>query len=166
MHPKKAAKGSKSDSPAHGTYIYVDDFIRAAVESKYSTLLGRMTRGILHGIHSVFLSPAVTGHTKGKDPISVKKLQLGNGQCHHEKELLGLIGNGDVKTVRISEAKSTNIVHKIWPKLKKKKWVPLKCYRCFVGKLWHVALIMPSTKGKFSLINKPAFIGHGKDREV
>jgi hypothetical protein len=170
MHPKKAAKRSKSDSPAHGTYVYVDDFIGAAVESKDGTLLGRMTRGILHGIHSVFPSPAVTGHTKGKDPISVKKLQRGDGQWHHEKELLGFIVDGDAKTVRISEAKSTDIVHEIRRILKKKR-VQLKRYRRIVGKLRHVALIMPSTKGMFSPINKalrgePAFIGLGKDSEV
>ena len=75
MHPKKVAKHSKSDSPAHSTYVYTDDFIGVAVESKDGTLLGRMTRSILHGIHAVFPPPAVTGHTDGKDPISVKKLQ-------------------------------------------------------------------------------------------
>jgi hypothetical protein len=170
MHPKKAAKRSKSDSPAHGTYVYVDDFIGVAVESKDGTLLGRMTRGILHGIHSVFPSPAVTGHKGGKDPISIKKLERGDGQWHHEKELLGFICNGNAKTVRISETKSADIVQEIRRILKKKR-VQLKRYRRIVGKLRHVALIMPGTKGLFSPINKalqgdPAFIGLGKDSEV
>ena len=170
MHPQKAAKRSKSDSPAHSTYVYVDDFIGVAVENKDGTLLGRMTRSILHGIHAVFPSPAVTGHTDGKDPISVKKLQRGDGQWHHEKELLGFICNGEAKTVRISDAKFTDIVHEIQRILKKKR-VQLKRYRRIVGKLRHVALIMPSTKGMFSPINKalkgePAFIGLGKDSEV
>jgi hypothetical protein len=170
MRPAKSAKRSKSDSPAHGTYVYVDDFIGAAVENKDGTLLGRMTRGILHGIHSVFPAPAVTGHVGGKDPISLKKLQRGDGQWHHEKELLGFVVNGDTKTVRISEAKSSDIIQEIRRILKKKK-VQLKRYRRIVGKLRHVALIMPSTKGLFSPINKaltgePACIGLGKDSEV
>jgi hypothetical protein len=54
MHPAKSAKRSKSDSPAHGIYVYVDDFIGAAVENKSGTLLGRITRAALHGIHFVF----------------------------------------------------------------------------------------------------------------
>jgi hypothetical protein len=57
MRPRKAAKRSKSDSPVHGTYVYVDDFIGAAVESKDGTLLGRMARSIMHGIHAVFPIP-------------------------------------------------------------------------------------------------------------
>jgi hypothetical protein len=170
MHPAKSAKRSKSDSPGHGTYVYVDDFIGAAVENKTGTLLGRMTRGILHGIHSVFPPTAVTGHIGGKDPISLKKLQRGDGQWHHEKELLGFEVNGNTKTVRISHAKSTDIIQEIRRILKKKR-VQLKRYRRIVGKLRHVALIMPSTKGMFSPMNKalkyePACIGLGKDSEV
>jgi hypothetical protein len=42
MHPTKAAKHSKSDSPAHGVYIFMDDFIGAAVKDKSGTLLGRI----------------------------------------------------------------------------------------------------------------------------
>jgi hypothetical protein len=43
MHLAKAAKLSWSDSPAHGIYVYVDDFIGAAVKNKNGTLLGRIT---------------------------------------------------------------------------------------------------------------------------
>jgi hypothetical protein len=108
MRPTKSAKRSKSDSPGHGTYVYVDDFVGAAVENKTGTLLSRMTRGILHGIHSVFPSPSITGHVGGKDPILLKKLERGHGQWHHKKEILGFELNGDAKTVRISEPKSTD----------------------------------------------------------
>jgi hypothetical protein len=54
--PANSTKRSKSDSPSHGTYVYVDDFIGAAKENKTGTLLGRMACGILHGIHSMFPS--------------------------------------------------------------------------------------------------------------
>jgi hypothetical protein len=170
MHPATAAKRSKSDSPAHGVYVYVDDFIGAAVEDKTGTLLGRITRAALHGIHSVFPPPSVTGHTGGKDPISLKKLQRGDARWHHEKEILGFLVNGQTKTVRISDAKATDIVSEL-RRILKKKHVQLKRYRRIVGKLRHVALIMPSTKGLFSPINKalqgePAVIGLGKISEV
>jgi hypothetical protein len=109
MHPTKAAKRSRSDSPAHGIFVYVDDFIGAAVEDKSGTLLGRITRAALHGIQSVFPSPEITGHIGGKDPISVKKLERGDARWHHEKEILGFLVDGAAKTVRISEAKATDI---------------------------------------------------------
>jgi hypothetical protein len=170
MRPQKAAKRSKSDSPVRGTYVYVDDFIGAAVESKDGTLLGRMARSIMHDIHSVFPPPDVTGHTGGKDPVSIKKLEKGDGQWHHEKEILGFIIDGDAKTIRISESKADDIVMEIRRILKKKR-VQLKRYRKIVGKLRHVALIMPGTKGMFSPINKalrgePSMIGLGKESEV
>ena len=170
MRPKKSAKRSKSDSPAHGTYVYVDDFIGAAVESKDGTLLGRMARCLMHGIHAVFPPPNITGHSGGKDPVSIKKLERGDGQWHHEKEILGFIIDGDAKTIRISESKAEDIVQEIRRVLKKKR-VQLKRYRKIVGKLRHVALIMPGTKGMFSPINKalkgePSMIGLGKESEV
>jgi hypothetical protein len=170
MRPEKAAKRSKSDNPVHGTYVYVDDFIGVAVENKEGTLLGRMARSIMHGIHSVFPPPEVTGHTGGKDPVSLKKLEKGDGQWHHLKEILGFIIDGDAKTIRISDAKADDIVMEIRRILKKKR-VQLKRYRKIVGKLRHVALIMPGTKGMFSPINRalqgePSTIGLGKDSEV
>jgi hypothetical protein len=78
MHPAKSAKRSKSDSPAHGIYVYVDGFIGAAVENESGTLLGHITRAALHSIHSVFPpTTSVTGHTGGKDPISLKSSSVG-----------------------------------------------------------------------------------------
>jgi hypothetical protein len=49
--------------------------------------------------------------------------------------------------------------------------VPLKRYRKIIGKLRHVALILPGTKGLFLPVNKallgdPALIGLGKNSEL
>jgi hypothetical protein len=148
----------------------VDDFIGAAVEDKSGTLLGRISRAALHGIHSVFPPPSITGHTGGKDPISVKKLEKGDAQWCHEKEILGFIINGATKTVRISEAKASDIVTEIRRILKKRN-VQLKRFRKIVGKLRHVALILPGLRGLFSPINKalqgePKVIGLGKTSDV
>jgi hypothetical protein len=170
MHPTKSAKRSVSDSPAHGIFVYVDDFIGAAVEDKSGTLLGRISRAALHGIHSVFPSPEVTGHVGGKDPVSLKKLERGDARWHHEKEILGFLVNGQTKTVQISDAKATDIVTEI-RRILKKKHVQLKRYRQIVGKLRHVALILPGIRGLFSPINRalrgePQVIGLGKTSEV
>jgi hypothetical protein len=155
MHPAKSAKRSASDSPAHGIFVYVDDFIGAAVEDKSGTLLGRITRAALHGIHSVFPPPAVTGHLGGKDPISVKKLERGDARWHHEKEILGFLVNGQTKTVRVSEAKAADIVAEL-RRILKKKHVQLKRYRKIVGKLRHVALILPGIRGLFPPSIRPS----------
>jgi hypothetical protein len=169
MRPKKAAKRSKSDSPVHNIYVYVDGFIGAAVENKNGTT---GPHGPMHHAWNPrgFPPPDITGHSGGKDPVSIKKLERGDGQWHHEKDILAFIIDGDAKTVRISESKADNIVHEIRQILKKKR-VQLKRYRKIVGKLRHVALIMPGTKGMFSPINKalkgdPSMIGLGKESEV
>jgi hypothetical protein len=112
----------------------------------------------------------VTGHSGGKDPVSLKKLERGDAQWHHEKELLGFLVDGAAKTVRISESKSKDIVSEI-RRILKKKHVQLKRYRRIVGKLRHVALILPGIKGLFSPINKalqgePRVIGLGKDSDI
>jgi hypothetical protein len=166
MHPTTAAKRSKSASPAHAIFVYVDDFIGAAAEDKSGTLLGRITRAALHGIHTVFPSPKITGHIGGKDPISLKKLERGDARWHYTKHILGFLVNGETKTVRISEAKATDIVTEI-RRILKKKQVQIKRYQKIVRKLGHVALILPGIRGLFSPINKalrgePCVIGLGK----
>jgi hypothetical protein len=170
MHPAKAAKRSKSDSPANTMVVYVDDFIRASVENADSTLLGRISCAALHGIDSIFPPLNVTGHTDSKDPISLKKLQRGDAQWSPKKEILGFLVNGKKKTVCITQAKADNIVGEI-KQILKKKHVQMKHYRHVVGKLRHVALIMPGVKGLFSSINKafqgdPCVIGLGASSEV
>jgi hypothetical protein len=78
--------------------------------------------------------------------------------------------DGAAKTVRLPEAKAQDIVAEI-RKILKTKRVQLKRYCRIVGKLCHVALILPGTKGLFSPINKalkgePSVIGIGKSSEV
>jgi hypothetical protein len=102
MRPAKSAKHAKADSPNRvGMYVYVDDYIAAAVENAKGTLLSRVARSALHGIHSIFPPPDVTGHKGGKDPVSLKKLQKGDAQWSHEKEILGFLVDGLNRTVRI-----------------------------------------------------------------
>jgi hypothetical protein len=86
------------------------------------------------------------------------------------KEILGFLVNGLNRTVRLPNTKATEIISEIRKILKKKK-VLLGCYRHIVGKLRNVALIMPSTRGLFSPINKllqgdPSTIGLGKTSEI
>jgi hypothetical protein len=57
--------------------VYIDDFIQLAQTTNPEKLL-HLSRAVLHGIHSVFPPPSITGHA-GEDPVSIKKLQQGDG---------------------------------------------------------------------------------------
>ena len=58
--------------------VFCDDFIHMAQTSDPGKLL-YLSRALLHGIHSVFPPPAVSGRN-GYDPISEKKLAEGEGK--------------------------------------------------------------------------------------
>ena len=58
--------------------VFCDNFIHVA-QTSYAAQLLHLTRELLHGIHSVFPPPKVSGHNR-KDPISKKKLDSGKGQ--------------------------------------------------------------------------------------
>jgi hypothetical protein len=146
----------------------VNDFIGAAVEDKSGTLLGWITRAALHGIHLVFPPSLVTGHISGTFPISV--IEGGNAQWHHKKEILGYLVNGETKTIRILEATADDTVMQLRRILKTKN-IQLKQYQNIVGKLHHVALILPGIRGLFLPINKalqgkPKVIGIGKHSDI
>jgi hypothetical protein len=100
----------------------------------------------------------------------LKKLQRGDARWASEKEILGFLMDGAAKTVQISNTRSKDIVGEI-RKILKKRRVQLKRYRRIVGKLRHVALILPGTKGLFSPIiaglkGEPLVVGLGQSSEV
>ena len=59
---------------------------------------------MLHGIHSIFPPPTITGHS-GVDPISLKKLQQGEGMFTYIKEILGWKFNGKNFTLELPTEK-------------------------------------------------------------
>ena len=67
--------------------VFFNNFTHMAQSSDQSQLL-HLSIELLHGIHSVFLTPQVAGHN-GQDPISKKKLESGEGQWAVRKEVLG-----------------------------------------------------------------------------
>ena len=78
----------------------------------------------------------------------MKKLQKLDANWSSKKEILGLLVDGKAKTVRIPNTKAENIVADIRRILKKKR-VPLKWYRGIIGKLRHMAIILPSTRNAY-----------------
>ena len=72
--------------------VFCDNFIHMAQTSDPAQLL-HLSRALIHGIHSVFPPPKVSGHN-GQDPISKKKLDSGKGQWAVRKEVLGWMVDG------------------------------------------------------------------------
>ena len=87
--------------------VYVDDFIQLVQSSDPAVLL-HCSRALLHGIHSVFPPPAITGHN-GQDPISLKKLMEGKGLWEVRKEILGWMMDGATRYIKLSETRQRAI---------------------------------------------------------
>ena len=88
----------------------------------------------MHGIHSVFPPPAVSGHV-GEDPISEKKLRDGEGLWEVKKEILGWMMDGASRCIELAEKKRLALLAELKCVLRMKRGVPFKRFQKFVGKL-------------------------------
>ena len=138
--------------------VYVDDYILAAVESPDGSALQRTGRAALHTIHGLFPPPDRSGHLGGKDPISVKKLEAGDARWSQSKELLGFVFDGRSRTVHLTQRKAVGIADAITRLLRKTRAAVPK-FQSVVGKMRHVATILPSARSLFTPINR-ALRGH------
>jgi hypothetical protein len=127
----------------------VDDFI-GCTDDLSTSHLTKISRAMLHGIHSIFPPPSITGH-KGGDPISEKKLNNLDGLWSQTKEILGWIINGANYTIRLPTAKVEKIV-KTLKMLSKTKRISLLKFQRIAGKLLHAAIGIPGGRGLFSQI--------------
>ena len=127
--------------------VYVDDYI-GCIDTIAREHILRVSRAMLHGIHSIFPPPAQTGHNGG-DPISEKKLQQLEGQWDHVKEILGWIIDGQKHTIALPP-KKVDKVKAALKRIKKKKWVPLKDFQKLAGVLHHASIGMPGGRGLFT----------------
>ncbi|KAI2511269.1 adenylate kinase [Fragilaria crotonensis] len=156
MIPETAARRQTSPETARKwqmSAVYVDDYILAAVEDRTGTLLQRTGRAALHTIHGLFPPPARSGHLGGKDPISAKKLEAGDAQWAHTKELLGFVFNGKDRTVHLTQRKAAGIADDT-AKLLKKNRAALQKFQSIVGKMRHVTTILPAARGLFTPLNR------------
>ena len=58
---------ARAEVPSKLLQVYVDDFCYASTEAKDGCHIPRIRRASIHGIHSVFPQPEVTGHVEGKE---------------------------------------------------------------------------------------------------
>ena len=84
-----------------------------------------LSRALLHGTHSVFPPPQVSGHN-GQDMISKKKLESGEGQWEVRKEMLGWMVDGATRCIKLERDKESEIDAELHEIVRMTKGVPFK----------------------------------------
>ena len=112
----------------------------------------------------------MSGHTDGRDPISLKKLKKGDARWSHLKVILGFLIDGAERTIAVPPDKLASIVAALDATLSRSR-IPFVPYRRLLGRLRHLAAILPAGLGLFSPLNKalrgePSMVGIGKKSEV
>jgi hypothetical protein len=168
--PDKPAPTNEADKGASSINVYVDDYILAVVEDAARTLLRRITRATLYGVHSIFPPPEITNHIGGKDSVSIKKLEKGDATFMTKKLVLGFMLDGKERTVRLPLEKATNIDTELQRLLKKSR-IPSKRFLSITGRISNATRILPAAKGLMTPLYKalrgtPKMIGLGKHSEL
>ena len=90
--------------------MYVDVFCTAATQSTDGTHIPTIRRVAIHVIHSVFPPTEVTKHAGGKEPVSEKKLDQGDGDFESHKEMIGFEFDGVKRTLRLPRDKARRYI--------------------------------------------------------
>ena len=130
--------------------VFVDDFM-VLTNNIDPANLRIVSRAMLHGIHSVFPPPEVTGH-KGGDSVSVKKIKNGEGHWEFTKEFLGWLIDGKKFTITLPDSKQEKILLQIKDALKHPS-MKLNDFQTLAGRLQHASFAMPAGWGLFSPIS-------------
>ena len=115
--------------------VFCDNFIHMAKTSDSAQLL-HFSRALLHGIHSVFSTPQVSGHN-GQYPISKKKLESCKGQCAVGKEVLGWMVDGATQCIKLVWDKKSVIDAELHKIVNMRKGVIFKRIEKLIGKIRH-----------------------------
>jgi hypothetical protein len=100
----------------------------------------------------VFPPTSITKPVGGKEPISDRKLEKGDGNFETEKEMIGFEFDGIKRTVRLPAAKARRFIKEAHTMLRR-KCVPIKLFQTVIGKLRHATTILPAAEGLFSPVN-------------
>ena len=123
--PPEIWKGDTTDQHIsdflHLLKVYINDFIQLA-QSTDPTQLLHLSCALLHGIHSVFPPPSVTGGGAKEDPIALKKkLHQGNSLWESCKKLLGWVFDGIKCCSELPTGKHDHIQTKLQTLCQRKK---------------------------------------------
>ena len=160
--PKPSAPDNSSTTLVE---VFVDDFIGMTNDISDEHLT-KVSRAMIHGVHSVFPPPELSGHN-GHDPVSESKLIKGEGSWDHKKEVLGWILDGENFTLQLPPSKCLAIKLLI-KKITRSKRISLNKFQKLTGKLQHASFGIPGGTGLFSPLQRamshnPDFINITKE---
>jgi len=121
-----------TSSPSELLRVFVDDFVLAAQPGSAEDLL-ELSLVAIHAIYSVFPPLGVSRHKNGRDPVSKKKMEQGDGRWSTIKTILGFIFDCHHRTVRLPHDKLVKYLEDLDVMLTK-TWIPLQEFRKVVGK--------------------------------
>ena len=110
--------------------------------------LEKLSRAMLHGIHTIFPPPKVTGHN-GFGPVAEKQMGDGDGIWDFYKEIMGWDLDGIQCTIQLLPKKCRDICTLMY-KLIKKLRVALNPFQKLAGKLQHASLGIPIGRSLFT----------------
>ena len=163
-------KVSNNRGFAYFVDVYVDDFIPMAIATSKEQL-EHISTAVMMGIHDVF--PA--SEDAAVDPISLKKLEKGEGEWALLKEILGFDFDGDKKTMILAVAKREfllTILHK-WIRGAKagQSGIPFAEFESVIAKMRHAFMALPAGYGMLTPCNavlrlKPDFVFLQRNRAL
>lgn len=131
--------------------VYIDDFINLAQTTDVNELR-HISRAVLHGIHSIFPPPAVTGHD-GEDPVALQKLMQGDGIWDVRKEILGWVFDGVRRCIELPQAKVESLLAELHTTSRLNR-VSYKALERLRGRLRHACIGIPAGRGLMGPIDK------------
>ena len=159
--------------------VFVDDYIAglAGPPARPSRPLEELwlVRSALTAIHAIFPPPNVVKHEGGRDSISLKKLERGDGLLQDSKVLLGFLVRGSPgpgRLVGLPADKASRYISELDKALQNPRhWISFNAFQKLHGKIVHAALVLPCMLGFLSVLNRtlqqaPTTVGLGATSEL
>jgi hypothetical protein len=129
--------------------VYMDDFLGLA--QGHPGLRNQVQSKLLHAIDCIFRPPATTDDPTRKQPISIKKLNNGDGKWATRKTLLGWVVDTITNTIELPPNRADKL-HSILTTLIRRKRVSLRHWQQYLGELRSMILAIPGGRGLFSTL--------------
>jgi hypothetical protein len=128
----------------------MDDFI-ALAQGPPSTL-SAVRSTLFYSIDEVFRPLQMADNTtQRKHPISIKKLNLGDGQWSHRKIILGWVVDTQRETIELPPHRANRLIE-ILTLLLHRRRVSLRQWQKYLGELRSMVLALPGGRGLFSTL--------------
>jgi hypothetical protein len=140
---------TKPPRPLAYVDVYMDDFLGLA--QGHPGLRNQVRSKLLHAIDCIFRPLATTDDSTRKQPISIKKLNNGDGKWATRKTLLGWVVDTITNTIELPPHRADKL-NSILTTLTRRKRVSLRHWQQYLGELRSMILAIPGGRGLFSTL--------------